>query len=110
MRALSGQQATVELKLGENWSGRVLRDTIKNQLVTRYMAAESCRSGCLLVTVASERRWEHPETGELIGIKGLRELLESEASRVVSEMGNSLRLLIKVLDPDSGVSVNIPGD
>ncbi|MDD1134102.1 hypothetical protein [Pseudomonas shahriarae] len=98
MRAISGQQATVELKLGENWSGRVLRDTIKNQLVTRYMAAECCRSGCLLVTVASERRWEHPETGELIGIEGLRELLEFEASRVVSEMGNSLRLLIKVLD------------
>lgn len=98
MRALSGQQATVELKLGENWPGHVLRDTIKNQLVTRYMAAESCRSGCLLVTVASARKWEHPETGKLIGIEGLRELLESEASRVASEMGNSIRLLIKVLD------------
>jgi hypothetical protein len=98
MRSLSGQEATVELKLGENWSGRVLRDTIKNQLVTRYMAAESCRSGCLLVTVASDRKWENPETGELIDIEGLRVLLESEASKVMTEMGNSVRLLIKVLD------------
>lgn len=98
MRAQSGQQATVELKLGENWSGRVLRDTIKNQLVTRYMAAESCRSGCLLVTVTGARTWVHPDTGKSIDIAGLRELLETEASRVVSEMGNSLRLLVKVLD------------
>ncbi|WP_198960251.1 hypothetical protein, partial [Pseudomonas syringae] len=99
MRAVSGQQATIELKIGENnWSGRVLRDTIKNQLVTRYMAAESCRSGCLLVTVASDRKWENPETGELIDIDGLRALLEFEASIVMTEMGNSVRLLIKVLD------------
>lgn len=99
MRAVSGQQATIELKIGENnWSGRVLRDTIKNQLLTRYMAAESCRSGCLLVTVASDRKWENPETGELIDIDGLRALLEFEASIVMTEMGNSVRLLIKVLD------------
>lgn len=98
MRAQSGQQASIELKLGENWSGRVLRDTIKNQLVTRYMAAESCRSGCILVTVTGARTWVHPDTGKSIDIAGLRRLLEIEASRVVSEMGSSLRLLVKVLD------------
>lgn len=98
MRALSGQQAIVELKLGENCSGRELRDTIEKQLVTRYMAAESCRSGCLLVTVSSDRAWEHPDNGKLICIDELRTLLDAEASRVVSSMGNSLRLLVKVLD------------
>lgn len=48
--------------------------------------------------VASERNWENPETGELLGIEGLRGLLETEASKVMSDMGNSVRLLIKVLD------------
>lgn len=98
LRALSGQQGTIELKLGENWSGRVLRDTIKNQLVTRYMAAESCRSGCLLVTVASDRNWEHPDTGDMIDIDRLRAMLDAEAARIVDELGGSLRLAVKVLD------------
>jgi hypothetical protein len=44
----SDQQTTIELKIGDGGSGRDLRDTIKNHLVTKYMAADSCRSGCLL--------------------------------------------------------------
>lgn len=95
----SGQQATIELKIGDRgWSGRDLRDTIKNQLVMKYMAAETCRSGCLLVTVASARNWAHPENGEMLDIMGLRAMLDAEANRIVNEMGGSLRLAIKVLD------------
>ncbi len=96
--ALSGQQGTIELKLGERWSGRQLRDTIKNQLVTKYMAAESCRSGCLLITVASNRSWEHPETGEKLDIDGLRAMLDAEAAKLVTDMGGTVRLAVKVLD------------
>jgi hypothetical protein len=96
--ASSGQQGTIELKLGEKWSGRQLRDTIKNQLVTKYMAAESCRSGCLLITVANNRTWEHPETGEKLDIDGLRAMLDAEAGKLVKNMGDTLRLAIKVLD------------
>lgn len=98
LRALSGQQGTIELKLGENWSGRELRDTIKYQLVTKYMAAESSRSGCLLVTVASDRKWDHPDTAERLDIEGLRAMLETEAARIVHDMGESVRLTVKVLD------------
>jgi len=96
--ALSGQQGTIELKIGENWSGRALRDTIKNQLVAKYMAAESCRSGCLLVTVASDRSWEHPDTGEMLDINGLRAMLNAEAAKVVDELGGYVRVAAKVLD------------
>lgn len=97
--ASSGQQATVELKIGENWSGRQLRDTINNQLVTKYMAAESCRSGCLLVTVAkSDRTWEHPDTCERLDIEGLLSMLDAEAARIVDALGGCLRVAIKVLD------------
>ncbi|WP_440466169.1 hypothetical protein ACKI1H_20775 [Pseudomonas sp. YH-1] len=98
LRSLSGQQGTIELKLGENWSGRELRDTIKCQLVTKYMAAESSRSGCLLVTVASDRKWDHPDTAERIDIKGLKTMLETEASRVANDVSDCIRLTVKVLD------------
>ncbi|MGC8100489.1 hypothetical protein [Metapseudomonas otitidis] len=94
----SSQQGTIELKIGENWSGRDLRDTIKNQLVTRYMASENCRSGYLLVTVSSDRNWEHPDTADMLDIQGLRSMLESEAIRVSNDMAGCLRLAIKVLD------------
>jgi len=108
--ALSGQQGTIELKIGESWSGRQLRDTIKSQLVTKYMAAESCRSGCLLVTVASgDRSWEHPDTGKMLDISGLREMLNAEAGRVVDDLGGSLRLAIKVLDLRSRLAVESRG-
>ncbi|MCU7916793.1 MAG: ATP-binding protein [Candidatus Thiodiazotropha sp. (ex Epidulcina cf. delphinae)] len=97
--ASSCQEATIELKIGECWSGKVLRDTIKRQLVTKYMAAESCRSGCLLVTVASGLRiWKHPETAERLDIEGLRAMLETEATRIVNDLGGCLRLAVKVLD------------
>lgn len=96
--ALSGQQGTIELKIGESWSGRELRDTIRSQLVTKYMAAESCRSGCLVVTVASDRNWEHPDTGKLLDVDGLRAMLDAEAAEVIKDLSGSLRLAAKVLD------------
>ncbi|WP_332856060.1 ATP-binding protein [Duganella sp. S19_KUP01_CR8] len=100
LRAMSGQQATIELKLGQNgWSGRDLYDTLKNQLVNKYMAADSCRSGCLLVTVPEDRTWEHPEKpGEMLDIAGLRTMLNAQATKIMEEMAGSLRLAIKVLD------------
>lgn len=96
--ASSGQQSTIELKIGEKWSGRELRDTIKNQLVIKYMAAENSRSGCLLVTVSGERKWEHPETGTLIGVDELQAMLDEEATRIIHDMGGCLRVTAKVLD------------
>ena len=62
------------------------------------MAAENCRSGCLLITVASNRTGEHPGTGEKLDIDGLRAMLDAEASELVIDMGDTLRLAIKVLD------------
>jgi len=97
--ASSGQQGVIELKIGESWSGRELRDTVQSQLVTRYMAAESCRSGCLLVTVANgSRTWKHPDSDEVLDIYGLRAMLEAEVQRVAQAMGGSLRLAVRVLD------------
>jgi hypothetical protein len=102
--ARSDQQAVIELKIGDNRSGRDLRDTIKDQLVKKYMAPEVCRSGCLLVTVSVDRSWDHPDDGRSLDIAGLEAMLQAEAEKVVAEMGASLRLTAKVLDLRSRLS------
>ena len=52
----SDHEGVIELKLASNWSARDLRSTISEQLVKKYMAAENTRSGCLLITYATERK------------------------------------------------------
>jgi hypothetical protein len=70
--ATSAQQATIELKIGEKpRSAADLRATIKDQLLTKYMAAEDCRSGCLVVTIASDKTWRHPDTKKRLDFNGL---------------------------------------
>ncbi|WP_035853815.1 NACHT domain-containing protein [Deefgea rivuli] len=91
-------ESVIELKLGDKHSGRVLRDTLDKQLVSKYMAPENRRAGCLLVTVTRDQNWDHPETGAKLDVAGLRLMLEEEARRIESEKVWSLKLAVKVLD------------
>ena len=95
---VSSQQATIELKLGDERSGRDLYDTLRNQLLTKYMAADDCRAGCLLITVARDREWEHPVTRQRIGLDELNQLLNDEAGAIARELSGAARLMAKVLD------------
>ena len=95
---LSEHEAVIELKLGDSRSARELRDTIYNQLVNKYLAAENRRSGCLLVTLAKDRKWEHPDNGTLIGLEKLMSLLRDEAKRVEDVMGGVVALKVHLLD------------
>lgn len=94
----SGCEAVIELKLADGRPARDLRDTIYNQLVRKYMAAENSRSGCLLITLAKDRNWDHPDSGERIGISQLMPLLRSEAKRVEEAMGGAIALTVHLLD------------
>lgn len=94
----SGQQAVIELKLGDERTGADLFNTIRDQLLTKYMAADECRAGCLLVTIAKDRRWDHPETGEKIEFEALMALLNSEAERLSNGLGGAALLMAKGLD------------
>ncbi|WP_246345265.1 ATP-binding protein [endosymbiont of Lamellibrachia barhami] len=96
--AISDQQAVIELKLGDGRTGRDLRDTVKEQLVTKYMAPDTCRSGCLLVAVSKDRTWEHPDSNKRLNVAGLKAMLQAEASNIVTEMGLALLLTTRVLD------------
>ena len=95
---ISEHEAVIELKLADNRTARNLRDTIHDQLVTKYMAAENCRSGCLLLTLAQDRRWQHPETRTYIDLSGLMSLLSQEAQCVEASMGGAIALTVRVLD------------
>ncbi len=94
----SKQQATIELKLGDNRSATDLFNTIKDQLLTKYMAADECRAGCLLVTIAKDRKWQHPKTGKSLDFEALIALLSEEAERLSEELGGAAKLMAKGLD------------
>ncbi len=95
----SGHEAIIELKIGEKkYSAADLKTLLKDQLVTKYMAAENCRSGCLLITVNSSRTWIHPETGKAMNFEALIAMLNDEAARIEKDMGGSLRLMARGLD------------
>jgi hypothetical protein len=94
----SKQQGTIELKLGDRRSGIDLFSTIRDQLLTKYMAADECRAGCLLVTIAKDRVWDHPKTRKKIGFEELMNVLNEEADRIAKELSGTAKLMVKGLD------------
>lgn len=94
----SMQQGVIELKLADERSGSDLFNTIYDQLLTKYMATDECRAGCLLVTIAKERNWRHPKTGESIDFNELMIVLNDEADRLSKELGGAAKLMAKGLD------------
>lgn len=68
------------------------------KIVTKYMAADDCRSGCLLISIASDYAWKHPDTGALLDLSGLIDLLNEEAKKLETEFGGTIRLMARGLD------------
>ena len=95
---VSDHEAVIELKLAADRSARDLRATIHDQLVTKYMTAETSRSGCLLVTLAKNRSWMHPDSKTPIDLPELVSLLRDEAERVEEAMGGAVALSVHLLD------------
>jgi len=94
----SNQQGIIELKLGDERSWTDLFNTIRDQLLTKYMAADECRVGCLLVTIAKDREWNDPKTGKRIGFEELMARLNEEAERLSKELGGMAKLMARGLD------------
>ena len=97
----SDYEAIIELKLADGRTARDLRDTIYDQLVKKYMDAEHSRSGCLLITIAKDREWEHPyitNKKQLINLEELKTLLCNEAKRVEEMLGGAVFLVVYILD------------
>ena len=94
----SPHEAVIEIKLGDGHSPKNLLDTIENQLVKKYMAAENRKSGALLVTLAKKQEWQHPDGNGKIDAKGLFSLLSKEARRVEEALGGNVRIAVHFLD------------
>lgn len=94
---LSKNEAVIELKLGDRRTARDLLDTIENQLVKKYMAAEHCKAGALLVTLAKDRKWEHPVEKHMMKVDELLSLLIEEARRVQEALGGTY-IYVHLLD------------
>ncbi len=94
----SDHEAVIEIKRADGRSGRDLRDTIDAQLVTKYMAPSSTGSGCLLITLVTGRKWEHPDTGSRINLPELIALLREEAERVMTAKNRSIAISVHLLD------------
>lgn len=95
---LSKHEAVIELKLGDGRTAKDLRDTIENQLVKKYMAAEHSKAGALLVTLAKDRQWHHPDENRKIKADELLVLLTAEADRVQKSIGGGVYLYVHLLD------------
>ncbi len=95
---LSKHEAVIELKLGDGRTATDLRDTIENQLVKKYMAAEHSKAGALLVTLAKDRQWKHPTEKRMIRSDELLSLLIEEANRVQEALGGGTFIRVHLLD------------
>ena len=94
----SAHEAIIELKLADERSANDLLETLEQQLVKKYMASETSRSGCLLVTFAKERDWKNPNGKGRISFSELIGLLRLRAEEVVSKYGGVFRLHVHVFD------------
>lgn len=95
---LSKHEAVIELKLGDGRTATDLRNTIENQLVRKYMAAEHSKAGALLVTLAKDRQWKHPVEKRMIQVDELLSLLIAEADRVHQALGGGTYIYVHLLD------------
>ena len=94
----SAHEAVIEIKLGDGHSANDMREAIENQLVKKYMAAENRKSGALLVTLARDREWQHPDGRGKINVEELISLLRKEAKRVEEALGGEVRLAVHFLN------------
>lgn len=96
--AFSKHEAVIELKLGDNRSFTDLKNTIENQLVKKYMAAENSKAGTLLVTLAKDRKWKHPDEKRFMKPEEMVTLLQQEAKTVQEMIGNGIYIAVHFLD------------
>ena len=95
---VSSHEAVIELKLADGRHLQNLLGTIEDQLVTKYMASANSQSGCLLVTLAKDRKWNNPDGGTQLEFSEVIELLQKKAKEVEAAHSQIFRLYIHSLD------------
>lgn len=91
-------EGVIELKRAEGFSGRVLLDTIFDQLVQKYLAPQNRRAGLLVISVATKRYFEHPETGARLTPEEFLAALKAEAARIERSLAHEVSIDVRLLD------------
>lgn len=92
-------QAAIELKIGDkDYSYTDFSEALRDQLVGKYLVPEERRVGCLLISLAKSRTWEHPTEGRKIGIDEVIALLRAEAADLVGALSFEALLQVRLLD------------
>lgn len=91
-------EGVIELKRAEGFSGRVLLNTIFDQLVQKYLAPQNRRTGLLVISVATKEHFEHPETSARLTPEELLLILKAEAIRIERRLGHEVSLDVRLLD------------
>jgi len=75
----------IELKIADNnWSGSNLLERLENQLCGQYLRDVRSNCGIFLLTYCGGKRWEHPETGEMLDFSGLIQVLREKADGIAA--------------------------
>ena len=92
-------EAVIELKIGENgYSYSDLQDALHTQLVGKYMAPEHRRVGCLLISIATDRSWKDPNTGNRMEFEEVIARLDAEAKALAASLGYGAFVAVRGLD------------
>jgi hypothetical protein len=93
------QQGVIELKVGDkDRSAADLRDTLSSQVVTKYLAPEGSRVGCLAITRAKRQGWRHPETNASLTFAELIDFLSAAADELEAKLAGAVRLHVRGID------------
>ncbi|MGL5447826.1 MAG: hypothetical protein ACRDBL_11005 [Rhabdaerophilum sp.] len=82
-------QVAIELKHGgKAWSGRQLRDALRNQLSGQYLKPASRQQGFLVITNHKvDKRWERPDAGDKVLFPDLIDWLRVDA-KTLGDVGH----------------------
>ena len=92
-------EAVIELKIGEkDYTFPDLRNALHMQLVGKYMAPEHRRVGCLLISIATDRSWKDPDTGNRMEFEEVIARLDVEAKVLMASLGYGAFVAVRGLD------------
>lgn len=92
-------EAVIELKVGENgYTVDDFRKALSEQLVGQYMRPEARRVGCLLISIATARTWEHPSDRHVMQIEDVINVLQEQADDIAKGLGYESLLMVRALD------------
>jgi len=93
-------KAVIEMKYANNWTINKLEKALNDQLVDQYLKHDSCRVGCLFLSLHKHKEWDlgEGENKQRINFKRLIRHLKEKAERLEVEYDGSIRLNVFGLD------------